>query len=145
MVIFLQEIIQNDRKLRYTSDRIIMLEQEESSLKKVMEQETRHITTLETVHSTIQKLIDQSNDKTDPLTVDKAAEAFKELQVRSRSLTFIHPCITNIFPSYNQQDATFLDLFVSTDALHVSGSSSAHHQEHKTVHTASGTVNQYCC
>lgn len=83
MVIFLQEIIQNDRKLRYTSDRIIMLEQEESSLKKVMEQETRHITTLETVHSTIQKLIDQSNDKTDPLTVDKAAEAFKELQVRS--------------------------------------------------------------
>jgi len=86
MVIFLQEIIQNDRKLRYTSDRIIMLEQEESSLKKVMEQETRHITTLETVHSTIQKLIDQSSDKTDPLTVDKAAEAFKELQVRSYGL-----------------------------------------------------------
>lgn len=91
MVIFLQEIIQNDRKLRYTSDRIIMLEQEESSLKKVMEQETRHITTLETVHSTIQKLIDQSNDKTDPLTVDKAAEAFKELQVRRYRL--IKPCI----------------------------------------------------
>lgn len=86
MVIFVQEIIQNDRKLRFTSDRIIMLEQEESSLKKVMEQETRHITTLETVHSTIQKLIDQSNDKTDPLTVDKAAEAFKELQVRSYRL-----------------------------------------------------------
>ncbi|GFG29832.1 hypothetical protein Cfor_02451 [Coptotermes formosanus] len=75
-----QEILQNDRKLRYTSDRIVMLEQEESSLKKLMEQETRHITTLETVHSTIQKLIDQSNDKTDPLTADKAAEAFKELQ-----------------------------------------------------------------
>ena len=86
VVIFLQEILQNDRKLRYTSDRIIMLEQEESSLKKVMEQETRHITTLETVHSTIQKLIDQSNDKTDPLTVDKAAEAFKELQVKSHKL-----------------------------------------------------------
>jgi hypothetical protein len=91
MVIFLQEIIQNDRKLRYTSDRIIMLEQEESSLEKVIEQENRHITTLETVHSTIQKLIDQSNDKADPLTVDKAAEAFKELQVRSYRL--FKPCI----------------------------------------------------
>ena len=50
-----------------------------------------------------------------------------------------------IIPNYNQQDATFLDLFISTDALHVSGGSSAHHQEHITVHTASGIVNQYCC
>ena len=49
------------------------------------------------------------------------------------------------FPNYNQQDATFLDLFISTDALHVSGGSSVHHQEHVTVHTASGIVNQYCC
>ena len=47
-------------------------------------------------------------------------------------------------PNYNQQDGTYLDLFISTDALHVSGGSSAHHQEHTTVHTASGTVNQYC-
>jgi hypothetical protein len=30
-----------------------------------------------------------------------------------------------IFISYNQQDATFLDLFISTDAVHVSGGSSA--------------------
>jgi len=37
----------------------------------------------------------------------------------------------NTFPRYNQQDSTFLNLFVSTDALHVSGGSSAHHQEHK--------------
>jgi len=48
-------------------------------------------------------------------------------------------------PNYNQQDATFLDLFTSKDALHVSGGSSAHHQEHITVHTASGIVNQNCC
>ena len=48
-------------------------------------------------------------------------------------------------PIYNQQDATFLDLFISTDVLHVAGSSCAHHQEHITVHTASGIVNQYCC
>jgi len=37
------------------------------------------------------------------------------------------------------------DLFISTDVLHVSGSSSAHHQEHITVHTPSGIVNQYWC
>ena len=49
-----------------------------------------------------------------------------------------------IIPNYNQQDATLLDLFISTDALHVSGGSSAHHQEHITVHTASDIVNQYC-
>ena len=60
-------------------------------------------------------------------------------------LIFICPCIANIFPNYNQQDATFLDLFISIDAPHVSGGSSAHHQEHITVHTASGIVNQYCC
>jgi len=60
-------------------------------------------------------------------------------------LTSVYPCITNIFPNYNQQDATFLDLFISTDALHVSDGSSTHHEEHKTVHTASGIVNQYWC
>ena len=39
----------------------------------------------------------------------------------------------------------FFYLFIFTNALHVSGGSSAHHQEHITVHTASGIVNQYCC
>jgi protein-S-isoprenylcysteine O-methyltransferase Ste14 len=39
----------------------------------------------------------------------------------------------------------FSDLFIFTDALHVSGGSSAYHQEHITVHTASGIANQYCC
>jgi len=48
-------------------------------------------------------------------------------------------------PNYSQQDATFLDLFIFADALYVSGGSSAHHQEHITVHRASGIVNQYCC
>jgi len=51
----------------------------------------------------------------------------------------------NVISNYSQRDANFLDLFILTDALHVSGGSSAHHQEHKTVHTASGIVNQYCC
>jgi hypothetical protein len=37
---------------------------------------------------------------------------------------------------------SFMNLFIFTDALHVSGGSSAHYQEHITVHTASGIVNQ---
>jgi len=51
----------------------------------------------------------------------------------------------NIIPNFSEQDATFLDLFIFTDAAHVSGGSSAHHQEHITVHTASGIVNRYSC
>jgi len=51
----------------------------------------------------------------------------------------------NTVLNYSQQDSRFLDLFISTNALHVSGGSSAHHREHMTVHTASGIVNQYCC
>jgi hypothetical protein len=60
-------------------------------------------------------------------------------------LIVIWLCKANIIPNYNQQNATFPDLFISTDTLHVSGGSSAHHQEHITVHTASGIVNHYCC
>ena len=40
-----------------------------------------------------------------------------------------------LIPNYNQQDATFLDLFISTNGLRVSGGSSAHHQEHITIYT----------
>jgi len=51
----------------------------------------------------------------------------------------------NIIPNYSQQDATFLDLFISKDALHVSGGSFAHHRGHRTVQTVSVIVNRYCC
>jgi hypothetical protein len=49
------------------------------------------------------------------------------------------PCIVNIF-KYNQQDPTehYTMVFVTVNALRVSGGSSAHHQELKTVYTASG-------
>jgi hypothetical protein len=40
-----------------------------------------------------------------------------------------------VIPNYSQQDATFLGLFNFKDALHVSGGSFAHHQEHIIVHT----------
>jgi hypothetical protein len=46
----------------------------------------------------------------------------------------------NIIPNYSQQDATFLDLSIFTEAVHVSSGYSAHHQELTTVHTASGIV-----
>jgi hypothetical protein len=51
----------------------------------------------------------------------------------------------NIITNYSQQDAMFLDLFIFTDAVHVSGGFSAHHQEHVRVHTASGIINVYRC
>jgi hypothetical protein len=35
-----------------------------------------------------------------------------------------------------------LNLYIFTGALYVSGGSTAHHQEHITVHTASGIVSQ---
>jgi len=62
-------------------------------------------------------------------------------------LTFIGPCIANIFAEYNQQDATFIYLFLS-DAVHVSDGFSVHHQDLKTAHTASGicqTNTATCC
>jgi hypothetical protein len=49
---------------------------------------------------------------------------------------FISPTFTwarLIVPSYSQQNATFFDLFIYKHVLHVSGGSSAHHQEHTTV------------
>ena len=36
-----------------------------------------------------------------------------QMNYSMRSLTFIGPCIVNKFPKYNQQDATFLSLFIS--------------------------------
>ena len=68
-------------------------------------------------------------------------ELMEKIGVRELQLHKIYFSI----PNYNQQDATFLGLFIFTDALHVSGCFSAYHQEHITVHTASGIVNQYCC
>jgi len=52
------------------------------------------------------------------------------------NLTFIGPCNANIFAENNQQDATFLNLFISLNSLHVSDGFSFHHQELKTAHTS---------
>jgi hypothetical protein len=53
------------------------------------------------------------------------------VRIEMYALTFICPRIANMIPNYSQQDATFLDLFISTDAVKVSGVSSID--------------NQYCC
>ena len=79
------------------------------------------------------------------VTIMKKVSVSALVSVIIFNLTFICPCLTIIIPNYNQQDAPFLDLFISTDALHVTGGSSVHHQEHITVHTSSGIVNEYCC
>jgi len=42
-------------------------------------------------------------------------------EVCVETLIFIYPCIANITPNYNPKDATFLDLLISTNSLHVSG------------------------
>ena len=54
-------------------------------------------------------------------------------------LTFIGPCIANIFPEYNQQDATFHNLFISVrPSTCFRRFFSVHHKELKTAHTVSG-------
>jgi len=63
------------------------------------------------------------------------------VQKQFKNVIFICPWIVIVIQNYSQQDATFFDLFIFTEALHVSGGSSAHHQEHITVHTASSIVN----
>jgi hypothetical protein len=45
----------------------------------------------------------------------------------------------------NQQDALYRLIYYSKSALHVSGDVSAHHQEHLTVFTVSGSVHPSCC
>jgi hypothetical protein len=72
---------------------------------------------------------------------------FRGIYIQKVCLAFdIHMSVhRSIIPNNSQIDAKFLDLFISTDAPHVPGGTSAHHQEHISVNTASGIVKQYCC
>jgi hypothetical protein len=45
----------------------------------------------------------------------------------------------------NQQDALYRLIYYSKSALHVWGDFFAHHQEHLTVFTVSGSVQASCC
>jgi len=50
----------------------------------------------------------------------------------------------NRITKYSKKKQPLFNIFIFTDAVYVSGGISAHHQEHITVHIASGIVNQYC-
>ena len=45
----------------------------------------------------------------------------------------------------NQKDAVYRLIYYSKSALHVSDDVLAHHQEHLTVFTVSGSVHPSCC
>jgi hypothetical protein len=53
------------------------------------------------------------------------------------NFTFMGPFIVTVFKQ-NRQDATSHNVIYYYNALHVSGGSSAHHQELKSVYTISG-------
>ena len=53
-------------------------------------------------------------------------------------LTFVGPCIVKYFYSKTNQMHNIYNLFYFGTTLHVSDGLSVHHQESKTVHTASG-------
>jgi len=80
-----------------------------------------------------------------PYSVQSHASSATNTKYKESKFFYIHMSVhRNIIPNYSQQGELFY-LFIFRDAVHVSGGSSAHHQEHTTVHTASGIVNQYCC
>jgi hypothetical protein len=56
----------------------------------------------------------------------------------SINLTFIGPCIVTYSYSKNNRMHLFLELFTLQNTLRVSDGLSVHHQEFKTVHTATG-------
>jgi len=65
----------------------------------------------------------------------------RDLRFELTNLTFIGPCIVIYFYSKTNEMHQFLKfiLFCSS-TLHVSDGLSVHHQESKTVHTASGIL-----
>ena len=51
---------------------------------------------------------------------------------------FMGQCIVLMYSSITNKKQRYTIVFITTNALHVSSGSSAHHQELKTIHTASG-------
>ena len=78
----------------------------------------------------------RSIDLTPRVTI---SDYYRWWSLKKDSSKGVHTHGTNfkkLIPNYSLQDAAFLDLFIFADALYVLGGSSAHHQEHTTVHTA---------
>jgi hypothetical protein len=55
----------------------------------------------------------------------------------------MNPCIVINYVN-NQQDALYKLIYYSKSAVRVSGDNFAHHQEHLTVFTVSGSVHPSC-
>ncbi|XP_012287258.1 tuftelin-interacting protein 11 [Orussus abietinus] len=73
-----QDIIQNDRRTRHLTDRMVALEAEKKNLTKIVDHHGQLIGTLENVLAVVDRLMDQTNE----LSLYETAEAFKNLQDR---------------------------------------------------------------
>ncbi|KAL0268830.1 UNVERIFIED_CONTAM: hypothetical protein PYX00_010643 [Menopon gallinae] len=73
-----QDIIQNDRKYKFASDRIVALQHETTNLNRVCENESQQLNKLEKLISIIEECLNASENKT--LTLGKAALCFSRLQ-----------------------------------------------------------------
>lgn len=71
-----QDIIQNDRRMKYLNDREIALEAEKKNVSKILDQNSQLIDTMENVLVIVNRLMNE----TDELTLQETAEAFKNLQ-----------------------------------------------------------------
>ena len=60
------------------------------------------------------------------------------VDIQDALFTFMGPCIVLMYSSITNKMQRYTVVFITINALHVSGGSSAHHQELKTVYTASG-------
>lgn len=72
-----QDIILCDRNTRYCQDRIVALNQEDSSLKATIKKEKLYISNLENVLEVVEKLLDHSQG----LSLGQVSQAFQDLQV----------------------------------------------------------------
>lgn len=81
---FVQSIIENDKKMRYSEDRIVTIEQEVTKLDKKLVQQESSIESLSKILKTIETFVEAAEKKA--LTVDQAVASLKQLQVWTLSI-----------------------------------------------------------
>lgn len=78
-----QSIIENDKKMRYSEDRIVTIEQEVTKLDKKLVQQESSIESLSKILKTIETFVEAAEKKA--LTVDQAVASLKQLQESNMS------------------------------------------------------------